>query len=189
MTAVGRPWKRRIVVVLAALTLTGCEGASSVPKPEPAQGVVFRGKVIRDVAACTAETQALLQGSQLIITDPLGDTRTATLSGSCQEQGLTMEWTGWRPPSERPVAVVASYYLQFSEAQESYRFSFAPGPNFGDRPAPTSTQQFSLDTLDAANFRVDYDTGSDAPSGSSAGVGAVLPPRLCVGFPVPGCDP
>jgi hypothetical protein len=85
--------------------------------------------------------------------------------------------------------IVTALFAESLARRNSYQVVFVPGPNFGDRAAPTAPMSVSYDELNAASFRMDFDTGFDAETGGSPGPGIALGPRLCQGFPVAGCAP
>jgi hypothetical protein len=128
----------------------------------------------------------MLGGSKLVFEDGSGATiDTLPLGDSwCVIEGLH---SGLGLP-ENGALIYTTYWIRLWK-QDVFRVRFEPGAAYGDRAAPSEAQDVSYRALDAAGFRMDYDTGTDGATASTAGSGVVIGPRLCVGFPAPGCDP
>jgi len=168
-----------------ALTLAACDYATSLDNA-PAPGVVIQGAVGHSGLACGRGTSRMLDGSRLVFEDGSGvDIGEVVLDGACRK--VPRIYAGAYVATSDP-AITARYSMPLP-GEDLYLIRFDPGSAYGERAAPSVTQVISYEVLDAAGFRVDYDTGTDEGGTSTPGIGVVVGPRVCVGFPAPGCDP
>jgi len=167
------------------LALAACDYATSLDNA-PAPGVVIQGAVGHSGLACGRGTSRLLDGSRLVFEDGSGeDIGEVVLDGACRE--VPRIYAGAEVATSDP-SITARYSMPLL-GEDLYLIRFDPGGAYGERAAPSVTQAISYEVLDAAGFRVDYDTGTDEGATSVPGIGVVVGPRVCVGFPAPGCDP
>ena len=170
-----RRWWRLPGLILIVLVSESCSFGTSVVGPDMGRIVTLQGSVWHDVGGCTAANGKMLDGSALVF-----DGHEVILGGACEFDAAMLR--------AGEMKVVAHYWIRLWLA-DSYEVSFKPGAAYGDNAMPPGMQVVPFDRLNAAGFRLDYDTGTDSVTVSEPGVGAVIGPRACLGFPVPGCEP